>query len=126
MNPETNLYRLNLKTSVRAAAVLTLSVIAATAAVAAQPSYSANNTRSKTVSLADLDLSTPAGMNAARERVKKTARRLCVLLADPADLSHQSNYVKCVDDAVTGAMLQVTEHALGLVAQSPAEQRNVR
>ena len=121
MNPETNLNRLSLKASVRAGAML-LSVIAAAAAVAAQP----YDSRSQTVSLAGLDLSTPEGMSAARERVDKTARRLCSQLADPADLSHQTNYVKCVDDAVADAMLQVTGHARGLVAQSSAGQRNVR
>jgi UrcA family protein len=126
MNPETNLYRLGVKTSVRVGAMLTLCVITAAAAVAAQTSDSANKTRSQTVSLADLDLSTPEGMSAARERVRKTARRLCFHLSDPEDLSHQTNYVTCVDDAVAGAMLQVTGPALGLVARSHGAQRNVR
>jgi UrcA family protein len=106
--------------------MLTLSLITAAAAVAAQPPDSANKTRSQTVSLADLDLSTPGGMSAARERVHKTAQRLCFQLADPEDLSHQANYVKCVDDAVADAMLKVTGPAPGLVAQSRAGQRNVR
>lgn len=126
MNAETNLYRPSLKTSVRAGAILTLSVIAAAAAVAAQPSDSANETRSQTVSLADLDLSTPEGMSAARKRVQITAQRLCFQLTDPADLSHQANFVKCVDDAVAGAMHQVTDPALRLVAQSRAGQHNAR
>jgi UrcA family protein len=126
MNAETNLSRLSLRASVRAGAILTLSVIAAAAAVAAQSSDSANNTRSQTVSVADLDLSTPEGMSAARKRVQKTAQRLCFQLADPSDLSHQSNFVKCVDEAVIGAMHQLTGPALGSVAQSRAEQRNAR
>jgi UrcA family protein len=126
MNAETNQYCLSPSASVRAGAILALSVIAAAAAVAAQSSDSANNTRSQTVSVADLDLSTPDGMSAARKRVQKTAQRLCFQLADPADLSHQANYVKCVDEAVTGAMHQVTGSAPGSVAQSRAGQHDAR
>jgi UrcA family protein len=109
MNAETNRYCLNPSASVRAAAILMLSAIAAAAAVAAQSAENVNQTRSQAVSVRDLDLSTPEGMKAARKRVQKTAQRLCFQLADPADLSHQANYVKCVDEAVTGAMHQVTD-----------------
>jgi UrcA family protein len=122
MNAETNRYCLNPSASVRAAAILMLSAIAA----AAQSAENVNQTRSQAVSVRDLDLSTPEGMKAARKRVQKTAQRLCFQLADPADLSHQANYVKCVDEAVTGAMHQVTGSAPGSVAQSRGGQHDAR
>jgi UrcA family protein len=127
MNTQTTLDRFDLKTRVRTAAMLALSAMASATAVARSsgtPGITA--TASETVSVADLDLSTPAGMSAARDRVFKTARRLCFGLADPSELSHASNYVKCVDEAVATAMLQVTDRAHGVVAQSGAGQRNVR
>jgi UrcA family protein len=126
MNTETTLCRLNRKAAVCAAAMLALSVIAAASAFAGRPSEPAGITASETVRLADLDLSTPEGMTAARDRVHATARRLCFRLADPEDLSHQANYIKCVDDAFASAMLQLTGPGLGVLAQSRAGQRNMR
>lgn len=43
--------------------------------------------------------STVAGQEAARERLHQMARRLCAQVEDELDLSPQSNYVKCVDEA---------------------------
>jgi UrcA family protein len=55
--------------------------------------------RAKNVSLSDLDLSTVAGQEQARERLHQMARRLCTQVEDELDLSHQTNYVKCVEAA---------------------------
>jgi UrcA family protein len=102
------------------AVLLSLSVIAS-AAIAGQ-SESPSQSRSAAVSLAGLDLATPAGMAAAQERVHQTARRLCFQLSDAADLSRQPNYVRCVDEAVASAMLQISGSVPGLVAQSTSGQ----
>lgn len=67
------------------------------------------------VSVADLDLSTDKGMQAARDRVDETARRLCKRLINPWSLSHHSQYVRCVDDATTAALGQI--HGPALVAK---------
>jgi UrcA family protein len=69
-------------------------------------------TRSARVSLADLDLSTPDGARAARDRLHQTARRWCSQLEDSLDLSHQSNFVACMDDALAGALRQLNGPAL--------------
>jgi len=53
--------------------------------------------RAQTVSLTDLNLSTVAGQEAARERIHQMARRLCTQVEDELDLSHHANYVKCVE-----------------------------
>ena len=67
------------------------------------------------VSIADLDLSTDKGMQAARDRVDETARRLCKRLINPWALSHHSQYLRCVDDATTAALGQI--HGQALVAK---------
>lgn len=120
MNTNATLHRLGRKTSVGAAALLTLSVVAFTA-IAGQ-TESPSKSRSEAVSLAGLNLATPGGMAAAQERVHKTARRLCLQLSDATDLSRQANYVECVDEAVASAMLQITGSVPGLVAQSNSGQ----
>ena len=124
MNTKTTLSRFDFRTTTRAAAMLL--AIACTTATAGQPSEIHGGTGSATVSLAGLDLSTPEGKAAAHDRVKMAARRLCFKLSDFDDLSRQSNYVACVDDAVATAMLKITERVPALVAQSLAGGRNVR
>jgi UrcA family protein len=59
--------------------------------------------RAKSVSLADIDLSTVEGQSAARERLHQAARHLCSRVADDLDLSHQANYLACVDMAMAKA-----------------------
>jgi UrcA family protein len=85
-------------------ALLALSVLASAAEAAAPTRDTAPVTRSAKVSLAGLDLSTPDGARAARERLHATARRLCAQVADNLDLSHQSNFVACVDEALAAAL----------------------
>ena len=67
--------------------------------------------RSKVVPLADLDLTTSAGLRTATERVRKAARTLCMQLSDPDDLSRHSNYVACVDDAMAAVLPQIEQSA---------------
>ena len=75
------------------------------AALADQPQAAVS--RSARVSLTDLDLSTPEGAQAARERVRATARRLCGQLIDPLDLGLSAHFVACVDRAVAAALRQI-------------------
>ncbi len=63
--------------------------------------------KSTIVSIADLDLSTEKGMQAARERVHEAARQLCKKVVDPWSLSHQPDYVQCVDETTTDAVTQL-------------------
>lgn len=63
-------------------------------------------TRAASVSLADLDLSTPEGSSAAHERLEATARRLCSELARDHELTYQPDFATCVHDALTGAWAQ--------------------
>ncbi len=75
-----------------------------------QPAQAADatyGTRAKTVSLTDLNLSTVAGREAAGDRLHQMARRLCAQVEDELDLSHQSNFVKCVDRATADTLLHL-------------------
>jgi UrcA family protein len=63
--------------------------------------------RSSAVSLAGLDLSTPAGANAARERVHEAARVVCNRAKDPYALAPHWDYVNCVASAEKGALQQL-------------------
>jgi UrcA family protein len=93
MNTSNSAY-LNILTSILATGALLWGI--APPVQAADAPYGA---RTKTVSLTDLNLSTVAGQEAARERLHQMARRLCTQVEDELDLSHHSNYVKCVEEA---------------------------
>jgi UrcA family protein len=68
--------------------------------------------RSAKVSIAGVDLSTPQGTSAARERIRQTARKLCAQVADELDLSHHANYVACVEESVAKAMQRVAPSSI--------------
>ena len=87
-----------------AAAAMAAFVGLNSAAVADQVS---GETRAKTVSLANIDLSTVEGQRVAHERLHQAARRLCSQVADELDLSRQANYVACIDMAMTRADRQL-------------------
>jgi UrcA family protein len=101
------LRRLSSPVAVRTAALLALLAIAPVMAMADPPSAPAQVTRAAKVSLADLDLATPEGARTARDRLHETARRLCAQVADYEDLSHQANFVACVDAALAAALRQI-------------------
>jgi UrcA family protein len=103
-------------------ALLALCVLAS-AAEAAPPSDGALVTRSAKVSLAGLDLSTPDGARAARERLRGTARRLCAQVADDLDLSHHSNFVACMEETLAAALRRVTEIGASLATATAAQTR---
>lgn len=98
----------------------------ASAAVAQQPPAPVLDERVKVVSLTDLDLSTPAGAQAARQRVRETARWLCMRVQDPHDLGHQPHFVACVDRATAAAVRQIERSTLVAVdAPAPAHRRGL-
>jgi UrcA family protein len=92
------------KKSLIAAAAMVAFVGLNSAAVADQIS---GEIRAQKISLADIDLSTVEGQRAARERLHQAARHLCSHVADELDLSHQANYVACIDTAMTQADRQL-------------------
>jgi UrcA family protein len=114
----------SLKPIIGATTILALCVIGSADALAGSE-VDASVTRSAKVSIAGLELSTPQGARAARERVRQTARQLCAQVADELDLSHHANYLACVDESVAKAMQQVAPPSIvaGATATSAPETR---
>lgn len=77
--------------------------IASVPTLADQPAATAVPSRVADVSLADLNLSTPAGMSAAHERLHTMAERMC---AEHASAS-QPNFASCVESTLAGTLKQI-------------------
>ena len=113
----------SVQTTVRAAILMALCTLGAGAALAAEASPSAAISRSTTVSLAGLDLSTSAGIVEARKRLHQAARAACSRVSDSLDLSHQTNFLKCVDESLTNALQQLNHPSRMAINQSSAAWR---
>jgi UrcA family protein len=98
--------------AVRNATLIGLLAIAPVHATAGKHVATVSETRVAKVSLADLDLSTPEGARAARERLHAMARHLCMRLEGDHDLGHQPHFVACVDETLVDALLQLNSLAL--------------
>jgi len=64
------------------------------------------------VSIADLDLLSSEGVHIAQERIHKAVRRICTQLADSQDPAQSSHYLKCMNDATTGALQEIRDAAV--------------
>jgi UrcA family protein len=96
-------------------ALMCACVVLLTAAICKQlPAQAAD--ASVQVSLADLDLSTDKGMQAARDRLHKTARRLCAKIIDPWGLAPHADMVRCIDESTAAAVGKI--QSLILVANA--------
>ena len=85
-------------------AVLTAAVCATTQSLNAGP-----ETSSVRVNFSGIDLSTSGGQEKAKERLVQAARLTCQRVEDELDLSHQANYLACVDAALTQAMPKLAQ-----------------
>ena len=79
--------------------------------------------RSQAVSFADLDLSTPGGIETARERIRHTARILCRQVRDIGDRSRRENFISCVESAMAGSVPRL-EALARLSATSPVARNS--
>jgi UrcA family protein len=100
------MYITHLKRGLRA---LCLTLGVAGVSVAQTPSKAADAPDTLKVSLAGLELSTPKGIQAAHERVRMAARRLCAKVANSADMQRQLDYIACIDDAMAPVMAQIDD-----------------
>jgi UrcA family protein len=108
MNTDTYMARrFGPQVAVRTTALMALLALAPVAAIAQSPAAAGVETRTSNLSLAGLDLSTPAGVDAARDRLQQTARRRCSQVADRQDLSHQPNFIACMDETLAAALRQI-------------------
>jgi UrcA family protein len=76
--------------------------------------------RAAKVSFSDLDLSRPADIAKAHERVHQMARNLCAQVADPESLAHQPAYVACIETSM--AKTEPALQKLVAVASSTADR----
>ena len=84
------------------------------------PSKPADAPGTLKISLAGLDLSTPQGIQAAHERVRMAARRLCAKVENSADVQRQLDYITCIDDAMAPVVAQIDDVARKTSAQQLA------
>ncbi len=75
--------------------------------IADQRAVTTSVSRVADVPLVDLDLSTPAGMRAARERLQAVAESVCAEPAKSRGLPRQANFAACVDSTVTAHLKQI-------------------
>jgi UrcA family protein len=61
-----------------------------------------------TVSLADLDVSTPEGVRAANARLAKAAQRLCRKLGDTRRVSDSATYADCYRETLANALQRLS------------------
>jgi UrcA family protein len=99
----------------KALAAVTLALAGATTALASDPAH----IRNMNVSFSDLDLSRPADVTIARERVHRVARKLCTELSDYLNLGHQPAYMTCVVNAMASA-----EPGIHKLAAAASERQN--
>jgi len=106
MTTETQLSRSlrRLHASVRTVFFIALVALAPVAAIADLEPTTARPTRVEDVSLADLDLSTSAGMRVAHDRLRAMAQRICAGRADNRGVASQPSFDVCVDRTVEGAL----------------------
>jgi UrcA family protein len=114
MNTETGLSRDSLRPHTRLGTIALLMLFGLVPAVtlADPPTVPVVATRSAKVSLADLDLSTPAGARVAYERISRLAERLCDDRGDPWNKYHAATYAACVRESVADAVRQIQAPAL--------------
>jgi UrcA family protein len=69
-----------------------------------------------TVSLADLDVSTPQGARAASARLAKVVQRLCRKLGDTRSVSNWATYADCYSETLADALRRLNVPALASAA----------
>src|SRR5260370_3862019 len=109
MNTESNLPRRlgGRHTAIGATILMALFGIAPDPTIADQHAATAAVSRVADISLADLDLSTPEGMRAARERLHAMAQRVCAEPAVGRGRSSQPNFAACVDTTLAEALRHI-------------------
>jgi UrcA family protein len=84
-----------------------------------QPRDEVPVTQGAKVSLADLDLATTKGMEAARARIHQKVRQLCSAVIEDLDIAHHPDFLICVDQTMAEAMRQLGQHAYVAAKEHP-------
>jgi UrcA family protein len=95
------------RTACGAVILMALFGIMPVSTIADQRAATASVSRVADVPLTDLDLSTPAGMRTARERLQAMAESVCAEPAKSRGLPRQPNFAVCVDSTVAAHLKQI-------------------
>lgn len=79
---------------------------------AGEPVAGRGGSSSLAVSVADLNLNTPAGQSIAEARIQKAAHRVCEQVVNPDSVVRHPAFAACVDEAVASALRQVQPASL--------------
>jgi UrcA family protein len=115
-------------------AVMMASAGLVVAAIWLQPAYatdecSPTNTaaaKSASVPVGDLDLSTTEGIRAAKQRIHQAARKLCEQVVDSHSISHQPDFVRCVDATMAAAAAKLEGPFLARSDGTPLKNSGTR
>src|SRR5580700_2675396 len=98
------------KAAVRAAGLIAVCLALPIAALAQQPSGAAPASAAE-VSLAGLDITTPVGAAAARNRLHETARQICSQPVGNLEPSDRADFLSCIDNTLISELKQVNGSA---------------
>lgn len=110
-----------LSSAVIATTCIALSAVASLPALADPPIAPTPHTLESRVSLANLDLSNPEGIHAARERLRGKAEHLCRQLGDSVTTTFRWSYAACVKETLANAVQQLNAPAIA-VANPPRSE----
>jgi UrcA family protein len=96
------------RTTIGSLALSALLVITPAAAIAGPQHMNKPQTASAKVFLADLDLTTPAGISEAHQRLAAAAKRLCREFSDSRRVSDNATFVDCYRDTLANATQDFT------------------
>jgi UrcA family protein len=99
-----------MKTAIRSALILALSLASTLAAAGGAPAET--NPSSVRVSLSDLNLSSNEGQSTARDRIHQAARIACARSMDPYNLAPHYEDVSCIASSEQRAVQQLQVSAL--------------
>lgn len=103
---------MSVKSHVTASRLVMLSALAALAGSGAVLAEPPKETFSRTVSFADLDLTTSAGAATLYGRIENAARIVCGPMPTAVDVASSQDWQACYRGAISGAVRQVDQPTL--------------
>jgi len=126
MNHQMPLIRTSRSAKTRSGALylLFLTAIAPVTVIAGPHLASKPETLSATVSVANLDLATPAGISAAHQRLAATARRLCHEFSDSRRVDNNAMLADCYSETLAIATRRLEAQLKAASVAATAVARN--
>jgi UrcA family protein len=113
------------RTTIGSLALSALLVITPAAVIAGPQHMNKPQKASAKVSLADLDLTTPAGISEAHQRLAAAAKHLCREFSDSRRISDHATFVDCYRDTLASATQDFTAQLEARGIEGTQVARNV-